>query len=93
MIRSFGSHPCNDELLAEPMTVSVSFDPGLPHVAVVDGAFVFGELPLYVATKTKLPTADGVKLTAVWPLVGYVLSPLTSLDVAAIATVTQLVGP
>ncbi len=50
MIRSFGSHPCIDELLAEPVTVTDSLAPGLRHVAVVDGAFVFGELPLYVAT-------------------------------------------
>jgi hypothetical protein len=50
VIRSFGSHPCTEELVAEPVTVTDSFAPGLAHVAVVAGAFVFGELPLYVAT-------------------------------------------
>jgi hypothetical protein len=93
VIRSFGNQPCLDELLAVPVTVTVSFAPGLAHVAVVDGAFVFGPLPLYVATNLYTPTADETKLTAVWPLVGYVLSPLTSLEVAVIATVTQLSGP
>ena len=50
VIRSFGSHPCSEELVAEPLTVIDSFAPGLAQVAGDAGALVFGELPLYVAT-------------------------------------------
>ena len=46
VIRSFGSHPCTDELLAEPVTVTDSLAPGVAQLTVVGGAFVFGALPL-----------------------------------------------